>query len=209
MKLVFKVTHNVYWDASMFSLVAACRGYVMDFGNPSKEMDTWKQKCEIMEQKCFVLHKDFAEMWKKFQLSFSLKDETKIHDSPITLEVRVNELEDALKAKEKRCQDASESANEMTCRAEEDHKILFQQAKAYVKALNTLEDVVIVLKVMLQDSLQQTMQALFGICDQVVEQMKRLCPTFEIPLEDLNPFMDSPEGDQDGGRNTLTTDASA
>lgn len=53
MELIFDITHNMYQDSYLFSLVVDGRGYTLDAGNPSKEKDTWKVKCEAMKQTCF------------------------------------------------------------------------------------------------------------------------------------------------------------
>lgn len=61
MKLNSEITHNIYLIMSLLSLVAAGREDVLGLGNPSKERDTWKGKCEAMEQKFLTFHKDLAE----------------------------------------------------------------------------------------------------------------------------------------------------
>lgn len=52
---------------------------------------------------------------------------------------------------------------------EEDQKTLCWEVDAHVKAQKTLEDEVVELKVTFHDSLQQTIQAMFEVCDRVVE----------------------------------------
>lgn len=53
MKLLSKITYNMYIKSSLFSLPAADRGDVLAARNPFKEMDTWKGKCEANKQMCF------------------------------------------------------------------------------------------------------------------------------------------------------------
>ncbi|CAI8609074.1 unnamed protein product [Vicia faba] len=57
MELVFEITHNMYQAPFLFSLVAAGRGDILDAVNPYKEKDTWKGKCEPIENMCFTFHK--------------------------------------------------------------------------------------------------------------------------------------------------------
>lgn len=72
MDLVSKSTHIVYWATSLFTFIAANMGDVLEAGNPSKEMDTQKGKCEPMEQKCFAFQKDLDELQKKTKHVVSL-----------------------------------------------------------------------------------------------------------------------------------------
>lgn len=101
----------------------------------------------------------------------------KTYDSPSTLASRIIKLESALKAGEKRHQDASDAIIENTRQVEEDQKTLIRYVESHVNALKTLEDEFSSLKMMLYDSLQQTMQTVYGVHNQVVEQEKRSNPT--------------------------------
>lgn len=140
MKLVSEITHNINQTAHMLSLVAADRGDVKPVVDSSKEMDTWKEMYEAMKQGCFALQKEFATLQEKAKLADSLQEEVKIHDSPFTLAIWVTELENTLKAKEKRRLDASNVVIEMTQHAKGDYITFQREAKAHVKALKTLED---------------------------------------------------------------------
>lgn len=110
--------------------------------------------------------------------------------------------------REKQRQEASDSFNDMTIHVEEDRKTLCQEVEAHIMALKTLDGEVIGLKVTLNDSLQRTMQAMFGVHGQAVEQEKRLCTISLILVEDSNPFQDAPKGVQDGGRAISVQDVS-
>lgn len=61
MKLNSEITHNIYLIVSVLSLVDSNREDVVALGNPSKESDTWKGKCEATEKKFLTFHKDLAE----------------------------------------------------------------------------------------------------------------------------------------------------
>lgn len=50
MGFVFETTHSVYLTASLLCLVTIGRADVLAVGNPSKEIDTWKGKCEAIEK---------------------------------------------------------------------------------------------------------------------------------------------------------------
>lgn len=77
---------------------------------PSQEMNTYKRKCEAMEQKCSTLQKDLDELQKKAELTDSLQEEVKTYNSPFTLGSWIPELEVTLKEEEKRLQGASDGA---------------------------------------------------------------------------------------------------
>lgn len=49
MKLIIDIIHNMYQASSLFSLVAVGPEDFLVTSNPSKEMETWKVKCEDME----------------------------------------------------------------------------------------------------------------------------------------------------------------
>lgn len=68
MGLIFEITRSMYQASFLLSSAATRRGYVLVVGNPYKEMNTWKGKCEAVEQKCFDLYKDLDEMQKKVEL---------------------------------------------------------------------------------------------------------------------------------------------
>lgn len=88
-----EITYNMYQTAFLFSLIAAGRGVVLAVGNPSKEYDTWIRKFKTMEQKCFAIQKDLAQLHQKVSLVESLQEEAKIHKFPSTLASWTTELE--------------------------------------------------------------------------------------------------------------------
>lgn len=94
---------------------------------------------------------------------------------------------------EKQRQEASNSFNDMTSRVKEDRKTLCQEVEAHIMALKTLDGEVIGLKVTLNDSLQRTMQAMFEVHGQAVEQEKRFCTISLILVEESNLFQDAPK----------------
>lgn len=53
MKFVFDITHNMYRATSLFSFIFAGLGDALASGNPTKGSDSWKEKCEAMEHRCF------------------------------------------------------------------------------------------------------------------------------------------------------------
>lgn len=55
MELVSEVTHKICLVVSLFSLIVVGKGDVLTADNPSKEMDTWKGKYEVMEHKCYII----------------------------------------------------------------------------------------------------------------------------------------------------------
>lgn len=108
MNLVYEVTHNMYQVACLFyqvaclfDLVVVGRRDIVATGNTSKERDTWKEKCEVVEQKCFAFERDMAELRKKVEVVDSLQEEVKMYDSPSNLDARITELEISLKVEEK------------------------------------------------------------------------------------------------------------
>ena len=68
-KFLSEITFNMYQDSSLLSPVVAGRGDILVAGNPSKEEDTWKGKCEAMEKKCFIFHKELAKLQEKAKLT--------------------------------------------------------------------------------------------------------------------------------------------
>ncbi|CAI8584816.1 unnamed protein product [Vicia faba] len=92
-ELLSDVTFYNYWAASLFSLVTGSQSDILAMGNPSKDRDTWKEKCE------------------------AIKEEAKIHDSPFNLASRIDELEGYLEAKKKHHQETSIAATEAHSRA--------------------------------------------------------------------------------------------
>src|SRR4051812_45272963 len=62
MELVCEITHSMYRDASLFSLVSTDRGDVLALGSPAKERETWKGKCETMESRCYTLQKKLVSL---------------------------------------------------------------------------------------------------------------------------------------------------
>lgn len=125
------------------------------------------------------------------------------------MEARETELEVSFQEEEKQRQDAYEFDIEMTHHTEEDRKTLRQEAEAHVKALKILEDEFFGLKAMLNDSLQWTIQVVFGVHDRVVEYTNRFYPAVEIPIRELNPFLAAFEGVQDDGLGISVPSASA
>lgn len=67
MELIPEITHNMLHAFSLSSVVIACRGDILGAGNPSKERDTWKVKCEVMNKICFYFLKDFTDLQEKDQ----------------------------------------------------------------------------------------------------------------------------------------------
>lgn len=55
MQLVFKINHNTFKAASLFSLVFVDRWDLLAIGNTTKKEDTCKGKYEAIELKCFIL----------------------------------------------------------------------------------------------------------------------------------------------------------
>lgn len=65
MELLFEVTFQMYLTISLFSLATAGIRDVLIVGNPSKERDTCKRKCEAMEKKCLSFQKELANLQGK------------------------------------------------------------------------------------------------------------------------------------------------
>lgn len=97
MELVFEATDNKYQDAFMFSLIDASRGDVIVVGNPFKESDTLKGKCEAMKHKCSALEKDLDELQKKVKVVDSFQEDTDTYGSNSALVVWITELVAILK----------------------------------------------------------------------------------------------------------------
>lgn len=53
-------------------MVTIGRGYVLAANNSYKEMYTWKEKCEAIEQKCSSVQKDLTDLQKKVEYADSL-----------------------------------------------------------------------------------------------------------------------------------------
>lgn len=59
--------------------------------------------------------------------------------------------------------------------------------KTHVEALKALEGEVNALRKRFHDSLQHTMQGVYGVFGQVLDKAKHFCPPVYIPLEGLDP----------------------
>lgn len=195
MKLVYEITRNVYRTSSRFSMVTIGKWNVLDASNPSKERDTWKDKCEAMEHMCFIFQMELVELREKVRLAESFQDDVKTYSYPSNLILGVTEVGFTLAIEENRHQDASDVVTEITSSMEEDPKTLQWEVEVHVKALKSLEYEVVGLKVMLHDSFKQTIQVVYKVHDQILEQVRRFFHTALIPLDGINPFQASPEGD--------------
>lgn len=68
----------------MFSLAVDSQGDVLAMGNPSKERDTWKEKCEALDQKLTKFQEETSAIREKVCCIEAFQEEAKIHDSPST-----------------------------------------------------------------------------------------------------------------------------
>lgn len=86
MDFLFEITYNMYRASSMFALAAVGRGDILVPGNPPKEIDIWKGKCEAMENKCITFKNEVAKLKEKAKLANSLQEDAKTYDFPSTME---------------------------------------------------------------------------------------------------------------------------
>lgn len=101
MELIPEITHSMFKVVSLFSLVSASIGDTLALGNPTKERDTWKEKCEDMKLRLYTLQVEPIAMQEKDKARGCPQRGIKINDSPSTMVARVTKLEDALKEAEK------------------------------------------------------------------------------------------------------------
>lgn len=78
MEFLSEVTYHTYWASSIFSLDGAVRGDFLALGNPSKERDTWKGKCENIENKCSKFSKEIVSLQEKVSHVEVLQEEEKV-----------------------------------------------------------------------------------------------------------------------------------
>ncbi|CAI8591072.1 unnamed protein product [Vicia faba] len=62
MEIIFELAHNIFKNDSIFSLISTGQGDVLAPGNPTKERDTWKGKCEAMYLRCSTLQKKLVAL---------------------------------------------------------------------------------------------------------------------------------------------------
>lgn len=79
----------------------------------------------------------------------------------------------------------------MNYNIEEDQKTLQREAQAHVEALNSLEGEVVGLREKFHDSLKRSIQGMFMVCNQVMEQPKGFCPKVIIHIENVEPYFES------------------
>lgn len=60
-----KANYYAYRETSLFSLATIDCGDIMAMGNPSKERDIWKGKCEDIERKLSNFQKEMAAFQEK------------------------------------------------------------------------------------------------------------------------------------------------
>lgn len=61
-EFVYDITHNMYQYNSLFSLVFYGMRDALVSRKPTREMDTWIEKCKAMENKCFTIQEELTTL---------------------------------------------------------------------------------------------------------------------------------------------------
>lgn len=100
MEMAYKLPHNMFKVAFIFSLVFVGQG-------------------DILEWRCTNLQIEFITLRGELKVSRSLEEEIRIHGSPSYLAACVTELRDTLKDTKERCKVYSYSGEEKAHQVEE------------------------------------------------------------------------------------------
>lgn len=147
-----------------------------------------------MEHKFLAFHKELVGLQDKDKLGDTFNEQEKIHGSHETLAAKTTEMESSLKEEKEHHQKASNVVSQMNHKMEKDQKIIWQEAEAHAKDLKTLECKVSDMREKFHNSLQRSIHAMLKTLDQVMEQVKGLCPEATIPVEELDPFLGCSRG---------------
>lgn len=95
----------------------------------------------------------------------ALQEETKVHDSPLTLVAQIFELGSSLEVEKKHHYETSNVVAKADWRVEKAQKILQQEKETHVEATETHEEEVVSLKERFRESFQKIMRGVYEVLD--------------------------------------------